>query len=73
MKVILEVNGWSKEENIDDYSFRRGSVEIQFLQPPIKWVAPIDRTVVPRFGNEPVLRLIHTGEHRNGIPVFSFK
>jgi len=68
MKVMLEVNGWFKEENIDDHSCRRGVVEIVFLQPPIKWVAPIDCTVVPRIGNEPHLRLVHAGEYKKGRP-----
>lgn len=73
MKVMLEVNGWFKEEDIDDHSFRSSIVEIVFFQPPIKWAAPMDRTVVPRFENEPHLRLIHIGEYKNGLPLFSFK
>ncbi len=73
MKVILEINGWRKEEHVDDHSFRRGIIDVLFYQPPVKLLVSQERTIVPRLGDDPVLQLVHVGDYYQGIPIFKWK
>jgi len=72
MKVILEINGWRKVDNIDDSSFHNGVVNVTVM-PPVNWLVPPNRTTMPRREEYPIVKLIHLGKYQNGIPVFSFE
>jgi len=70
MKILLELNGWFKEEDIPRYSLGRGRVEAT-LYPPMNMLAS-DR-YLPAKDNGTNIIFTYSGKHKNGMPIFQYE
>lgn len=70
MRIIVEIDGWFKEEEISYIDYYRGWVKIEIKPPPLR---DAFNPVYSKPSNRPIPSIIFTatGTTRYGLPLFT--
>lgn len=70
MKILLELNGWFKEEDIPRYELASGRVRAT-LYPPMN-ILVADKLDIPK-QNISSIMFTYLGKQKDGLPVFQYE
>ena len=71
MKIILDLSGWTKEENVPKYTIDSGRIEV-ILSPPLDLFIR-EGDMVPKDNTKTVM-FQHKGKRdKHGLPIFQYE
>lgn len=71
MKVLLDLNGWQKIEDIPSHISCRGYIDVGIYPPINTMVKTAGAKVMPL--NAVVARFYYCGKERNNLPIFKYQ